>query len=269
MSNNQYPKSPTGLELVSNNENFVWVIIEAYDLESQKTYAREEDSIIRGSKMLDSFKFLLPEEWQENISHEWGETESMAGRLAQSIMKKEGLKEDIGGVLQSATSTLKSGVNGQSVQQILSAAGKKLSRDTLAHKIDNSYVYKNSPRRSYTFEFTLVVERDAKADVFDPIKSLEALSCPVLQGDFVGIKFPSVFKVYTKPNNLIYIENAALTGVQPTFSGPYINGYPSLCTVSLTFNDLSPMYRSTVSGGIDSKVSTSVKEQDRVIRRSR
>ena len=258
--NNQYPKSPTGLELVSNNENFVWVIIEAYTLESQKTYAREENSIIRGSEMLDSFRFLLPEEWQENITHEWGETESMAGRLAQSIMKKEGLKEDIGGVIQSAKSTLKSGKGGQSIQQILSAAGKGLSRDTLAHKIDNSYVYQNSPRRSYTFEFNLAVERDAKKDVFDPIKSLEALSCPEIQGDFVGIKFPSIFKVYTKPNNLIYIENAALTGVQPTFSGPYIGGYPSTCTVSLTFNDLSPMYKSTVSGETTGKVSVSVKE---------
>jgi hypothetical protein len=256
----QYPKSPTGLEMIGDSENFVWVVIEAYSLESQKTYARDDKSITRGTKMISSYKFLLPEEWQENISHEWGETESMAGRLAQSIMKKQGIKEDIGGVIQSAKATIKSGQNKQSIQQMLTAAGKGLSRDTIAHKIDNSYVYKGSPRRTYTFVFELVVERDPKKDVFDPIKSLEALSCPIMDGDFVGIKFPSIFKVYTKPNSLIYIENAALTGVQPTFQGPYINGYPSACTVSLTFTDLNPMYRSTVNGEITGKISVSTKE---------
>jgi hypothetical protein len=108
----------------------------------------------------------------------------------------------------------------KALQAIRAGAGAAAGTNVPQYKIDSSLVYQNTQRREYslTFTFAQFTESniDLKSKLFDPIRELEKLSCPLLTDDLISIKFPAVFRVYTSPSNIIKINYAALTSVQPT-----------------------------------------------------
>jgi len=65
----------------------------------------------------------------------------------------------------------------------------------------------------------------------------------------IGINLPYIFDISTSPASFIKSSYTALTAVQPTYKGPYIDGYPSMCDLSLSFTDLSPLFRKTIETG--------------------
>ena len=70
----------------------------------------------------------------------------------------------------------------------------------------------------------------------------------------IKIEFPYMWEIKTLPIDFINYPTCALTGVQPTWNSPYINGYPSSCNLQLTFVDLSPLYAGTIKKGTVIKV---------------
>ena len=267
-------QNPEGLSPYTDpNANFVWMVLEAIELEYQTTYSRRGGGISRGAHS-DTFKFLLPASVAETISHDWSEYESVASRLANKIQSaaKTGAEISAGGkaavdlIKKLALGTFegnkgKSKNASQRINRINEFAGsniKSLLRDTGAAKIpqtriDSPLVYTNSTRREWSYTFTLVSTRGVpEKEVVKPIKELMRYSSPEIQGGVgIGIKLPFVFRLSTSPGNLIVAENAALVSVQPSWMEPYKDGFPMRAEVTLTFKDMAPLYRSTLdTGGI-------------------
>ena len=86
-----------------------------------------------------------------------------------------------------------------------------------------------------------------------PINELRLRSSPELSGRSAyqtEVGNPDIFRVDTETGSgqkvpLINIRNAALTSVQPSFQGPFIEGIPSKCELTLEFKDMEPMSKET------------------------
>lgn len=250
---------PEGLE---NRSNLLWVNIVARDLASQKAYARGSNQIQVGREELGRWKILAPNEFSEDTNHEWGEYESVSTRLAQKVGDINKAVSEYGGVKGGVTGAGKQMAEGggsvsaeQGMAVLRAGAAGAAGANVPQYKIDTSFVYQNSTRRTYQLTFNISQYRERTEDLeqklFRPIRELQRLSCPTLTDDLISIGFPAVFRVYSTPFNVINITHAALTAVQPTWKGPYKNGVPTMCDLLLTFTDISPLYRrSFEQGGI-------------------
>jgi hypothetical protein len=58
----------------------------------------------------------------------------------------------------------------------------------------------------------------------------------------------------TIPSEIIDYPVCALTSVQPDYKAPYVDGYPMTITLTLTFEDLQPIFRTFLKGGGRSRV---------------
>jgi hypothetical protein len=67
-------------------------------------------------------------------------------------------------------------------------------------------------------------------------------AAPSQTSKLVGIAIPNVFKITTEPFNWLGIEYAACKNIQSTFKGPYMDGMPTSCELTLTFESLKPMF---------------------------
>ena len=115
-------------------------------------------------------------------------------------------------------------------------------------KVDSSLVYQQTQRREWSMTFELAqVYGDAhpSQSVFEPIQRLQSLSCPEFDSNLVSIKWPAIFQVSSSPSNIIQCRYAVLTAVQPSFHGPYKDGFPTSCSLVLSWTDLEPLYRSS------------------------
>jgi len=106
-------------------------------------------------------------------------------------------------------------------------------------------VYKDSKRKEYSFtiEFGWWRNTDPEEQIFKPIRELEKWTCAEMEDDFTKINFPAIFDIRTVNSNLIHIKYGAITSVQPTWMSPYINGYPSKVSLTISFQDMEPLYR--------------------------
>jgi hypothetical protein len=115
-------------------------------------------------------------------------------------------------------------------------------------KLDTPVTFKDSNRRTLDITVELADQGNTCNDVFKPVRMLEKYSC-AKKGSGVDFELPYIFTVRTKTsegyNSLIYMNNAALISVQPTWYGPYRNGYPSKCELLLSFRDMEPLYRNS------------------------
>lgn len=258
------PESYLGKEVL-------WITLIAKEFTSQSSYARGSNTI-RTGETLATFNLLAPNQIAENVAHEWGEYESIPSRLAQKVGDiKKAISEGKGvaNALTTGYEGAKQQVGSERVaaQNLLNRIVGSAQTDVPKYKIDSALTYQNSQRREYslTFNFGFVYgDKSAEDSVFKPIRRLEELSCAQLDEGLINIKFPAVFRINSTPGDLIKINYAALTAVQPTWSAPFKNGYPITCELQLTFIDIEPLYRRSFSQGGIVQVDTGNTEQDDV-----
>jgi len=225
-----------------------WIIIDAKELHEETAWMGDgAGGLVVGDKKR-SWKFLAPQQIQENVIHEWAPWETISSRIAG--MGKEGVQ-----VLESLSSvgqSLSKGVSNMSV----GAGYKALSQiKKVKTKVDTPLVYENTQRMEWTMTFNLIAASDGEQDIMVPVRKLEEMSAPV-RGDVQGltgtdITLPHIFSIYSETNEtnpassllMIDIEHTALTSIQPTYMAPYDKyGYPTRCELTLTFKQLPPLY---------------------------
>ena len=45
------------------------------------------------------------------------------------------------------------------------------------------------------------------------------------------------------------MEQAAMTSIQPTWFYPYVDGYPTRCSLTINVTDMSPLFQRTITEG--------------------
>ena len=245
----------------ANFNNYMWVQMKARKISDQNTSGR--GGTIAGGEEGATFIFLGPKSFGEQIGHEWSEYESMASRLANKVRDAAKLGGEIGSLLNanidigSVTNVFKgASTNFASSAEALTrkaynaVAGQNIPKI----KIDTPLYYGGSTRRELTLEFDLIAEssdpRDIKRDVLDVVQDLMRYSSPgISERSSIDIEFPYYFEVKTLPDEGVKYTTAALIAVQPTYGEPWIGGYPSQCKLNLTFKDISPLFRKTITHG--------------------
>jgi hypothetical protein len=230
----------------AEGRGIVWINFELFKVESQKTLGRGDGQIALENTGV-KYKFMAPNEIMESIQHSWEEYDSMNSKLSQLMVSAGNAIGDVAGSLSSIFK------GGSSVDARNFAASRTQSTVMNRQKADTPLVYKNSQRREYTFEFELMAYSDAYNEVYKPVEELRYYSCPGLKtGDSISFDLPYVFKVTsltgsttssTTTKSFLFMEVAALVSLQPTFKGPYIDGFPMHCTLQLTFREIPPLFR--------------------------
>lgn len=219
----------------------LWVVIEPMKVASLSTLYRGGE--ILGQKAEDSFKFLAPVEIQENIGHEWSEYESIASRIGQKIVEWRKTVRETQNIATVAKMAKDKVMDSGFMSLTMYDLAKSLEGGYQStQKLDAALSYMNSPRRQYTFPFTLIDEGNPNMDIMDPVRKLIKMSCAEKVG-LTSYMLPHLFKVYTEPNAIINVPYSVITAIQPTYKGPFRNGFPSICDLEVTFMDLSPLYK--------------------------
>jgi len=229
----------------------MWFRIKPRKLEYQTTAGRGGSMKISREK-LPTFMFMAPDTVMESVMHSWNAYESVQSRLAEKVRSVGKLSEEVIALRNSfGIKTLSDLGASTNANQAMKAILKNTAGATVANKIkiDTPLVYETSERREWVLLFNLITEKNPKTDVVDVVQDIMKYSSPeVLQGD-VDIDLPYVFDISSYPNDYIFAPYTALTNVQPTWKGPYSNGYPTAAELTLTFKDLSPLFRKTIATG--------------------
>jgi hypothetical protein len=241
-----------------NTEEMTWVHMKAKKITDQTTSGR--GGSIAGGADGAEFVFIAPDTITENIGHDWAEYDSIQSRVANKIrdMAKLGaeLKTVIGTVgniskLSADTFKKSSGNVGTKADQLIRSAYNNIAAQSIPKiKVDTPLYYSGSRRRQITLDFTLIAESidTIKSDVVDVVHDLMKYSAASSRGA-VDIEFPYYFELFTQPAKILNYTTAALMAVQPVWTGPWIKGIPLTCKLNLTFKDISPLYRQTISSG--------------------
>jgi hypothetical protein len=258
----------------------VWVEMRAYKITSQQAIQRGDPrnftKIDFGASInLPTFMFLAPNDLIETTSHTWDEYESIMSRLGQKATEvyKELLTSGkaAGITVGQVYSEIQNALSGQSHESLLNLPAK-LAKTALAgmagnvkvynSRMDLPLVYKGSERRSLELTFNLIEEGNGAGDIIEPVKVLQSLSSPSRTqssmgstdaantsfGGLIDIQIPYIFSVRTYPKAWFNLRYGALRTVQPTFKGPYVDGYPSSCELLLSFQNLEPLYADEFTG---------------------
>jgi len=239
--------------------NLTWIEMKARKIKDQSTSGR--GGTLAAGEEGATFIFLGPKTIGENIGHTWNNYESMASRLAAKVKDAAKLGSEIGSLMNGSidTKAVTNVFKGSSAN--FAAAAENLTRtaynSVAGHnipkiKIDTPLYYEGSERRQIVLEFDLIAESadTVKRDVLDVVQDLMRYSSPGMSGrSSIDIEFPYYFEVKTVPGDGIKYTTAALIAVQPTWGEPWIRGYPSHCKLSLTFKDISPLFRKTITKG--------------------
>jgi len=227
----------------------LWIRLDVYELTKQAAWGRGN---IVTERTGDTFTFLAPKEFIESTVHDWADYESMMGRLAQKAAELEKGGKEIGQIVSSGSDVAKllasniftAGADvGAKVAQNAALKGADTNMSVINQRYDAPLYYKGSDRRKFDLIFYLVEEGDACSDVVVPVRMLQALSSPVKDGVLYGILPPHIFSINSEPDaDFLFVEYAALKAVQPTWRGPYIGGYPSSCELTLSFEDMTPLF---------------------------
>ena len=179
---------------------------------------------IRKGNVVGSFIFLLPSTFSETISHQWENYDSVGTRAGNKLNATE--------------------IAAKQAAEVAKGIKKGNTGNVITQKYDTPITYTNSNRRSLDLTFQLADNGDTKNDIFMPVRTLERFSCAEKKNGSNVFKPPYVFEVKTTKNSkLVYMSDAALQSVQPTYYGPYRKGYPSKCELTLNFIDITPLYR--------------------------
>lgn len=223
----------------------LWVVFTARALIGQDSKNKGKSASTQLAKETsDTFKFLAPNEIMENIGHDYDEYESMATRVTQKVgAAKKAVAETVGlatGVGRAAKNVATGKAKDNVVNTVANAIG---GADVQYHKFDAALVYSGTQRREYQFLFNLVDEGNPRLDIVDVVKRLQRYSSPTaVYGAGDKILPPFIFELKTEPGSMILMPKCVLTAIQPTYRGPFRDGYPSLCELTLTFRDMDPLY---------------------------
>lgn len=224
--------------------SYLWINFTGRTLDSVGPFVRSKNSIQAGNR-IGSWQFIAPNEIMENVSHDWEEFESIGTRAAQKsiTMRHAGME---GKQVTAGASELVKSFTGGSKTDISSIMGSMNKVGVPDHKVDTTLVYKDTKRRAYdfTFEFSFWNDNDPEEKIFKPIRELQKWTCPDMETDFTKIDFPAIFHIKTMNSDLINIKYGVITAVQPTWMAPFINGYPSRVSLTISFQDMQPLYRS-------------------------
>jgi hypothetical protein len=224
--------------------NVVWLCLEPKRMDKQPAIARMSPS---ETKTNVTFQFLLPNELIENVQHHWEDYECLAGRAAQfygELNKNWNDASSLGTAAKKwADSMLEGGKSREEASLTNEVRNAVMSSQVFNYRVDSALHYKTSERRRYEITLQLVETGDPKSDIMEIVRAIQKFSSPTMQkGTLADIRPPYIFRVYTMPKGWIDIDYAVLNAVQPTFKGPYIDGYPSTCDLLLSITDMSPLY---------------------------
>lgn len=224
----------------------LWIVFSAYKLKHQDVQNKGgEKQTEVADKSSDTFKFLAPNEIAENIGHDYEEYSSLASRVGDKIAHSAHTGAEAGGVLGALTSAYKNLQTKEGRANLLGSVTSQVGGVQVHYnKFDAALVYKNTPRREYQFQFNLIDEGNPRQDIMDLIKRLQRYSVPGtdIESSSVHINPPYVFDLKTEPGSMLLVPRCVLTAIQPTYRGPYRDGYPTLCELTLSFKDLDPLY---------------------------
>jgi hypothetical protein len=65
------------------------------------------------------------------------------------------------------------------------------------------------------------------------------------------------------------MPRCVITAIQPTYRGPYRDGYPSICELTLSFKDLDPLYHESEAIRAADIITVTSNEATKVPRRDR
>lgn len=202
-------------------------------------------------KNFPTYRFMFPMEWSFGLNHSWDERGTVAGKFRD---------------LKNAAST--QGAELGNIANVISGGFVEGDWGNHAVRNDNPITYKNTDRLRYLFTLEFHTEGDNESDVYSPIEDLMALSSAA--GGPTGpsateIQFPYVFGLQTRNGKgeavrLVSTKAAVINSIQPTYKGPYINGYPSHANLDITFTVVQPTYRDTTFGDDRNKKNITVRE---------
>lgn len=209
---------------MNQKRDMLSVIIEVFYIDGQQLDTKDQSFLLKTPAPFGPYSFFAPNEIQESITHSWEEHDSMAGRIAQIVTNTQsGLKD----VVELATG----GTTGS----------KK-------YKLDAPLVWKNSPRREYTLPIVML-DADNPGQISEVVQDFKRMSSAKAgANNLSAVDFPYIFRVRLHPGSLVYIESAALTGIQSTYHYPFKDGYPIKIDMTLTFLDLEPLFEQSFSG---------------------
>ena len=259
-------KNPSSLPQYINENNLLWIVIEAYKIKKQLTGIGGGKIITEGG-VIDTFKFLAPLSIAETHTHNWEEYESMGSKMAGTMISlaKAGISiREATGAGKAAFEKLKKAYNNKDTDgglpkrifEIVNAGLTGASTEYPYHKIDNPVVYTSSSRREINLEFQLVTEHySPHHTIMRPIRKLQKYAAPQAGAtNDIQIKPPYIFKVYSTGASTstgylpVNLDWSALVSIQPTFKSPYIDGAPTSAELILQFKELMPFYSETSDG---------------------
>jgi len=222
---------------------------------------------IATEELPEEFIFLAPLSLNENIVHHWEAYESVASRIAQKVRSAVKLGAEGAALYQTGKSMInsdkiktlfeaRSADVGVSVENFVKQAYGSVHGSRIPKiKVDTPLYYTNSDRRQLVLEFQLFHEGKLKSNpedvLIEPIQRMMKYSSPHLKNKGgISIDFPYMWEVKTIPYQFINYTTCALIGVQPTWNAPYLKGgVPASVNLQLTFQDMSPLYRDTITKG--------------------
>ena len=232
-------------------EGCIWIVMTPFEITSQTSYSRGKEAI-KTKQEDDTFEFLAPIQIDEVVDHDWSEYESIATRLAQKAKDVGKITAGVKGLIKMAEGAIggvaqKGEITGRAAEVLRGGIEGLQKTPIYRGKIDSPLVYANSTRKNYIFSFTFADQGGPKGCkmIYEPIEKLKRYSCAKMKGTLDKFLPPHIFSVKTKPVNFIEIENAALTKVQPTYHGPFRDGYPTRIELQLEFQDIAPLYENS------------------------
>jgi hypothetical protein len=234
-------------------EDALWITMTAKQISNLNTQGR--GGSIRLKSTGTRFKFLAPMEIVEVHNHSWEPYESFHSKMLEKIRGvHSGIEQwstigkNIFTETDSGGSIVKALQNGTILSELERVAANATNYDVPKYKIDSPMVYQSSNRRQWDWNFTLCDSDPAQ--VLAAIQQLQAYAAPSNVSE-LGIEFPYLFSLASEPEGLINCSFAAMTSIQPTFHGPFLNGAPSWVELTLSFQDMSPLFKETLeTGGI-------------------
>ena len=238
-------------------KNATWFQMKARKISDQNTSGK--GGTLAAGEEGATFMFLAPKSFGEDVGHTWEEYESMASRLANKVRDAAKLGADISALknssldLEAAAASFSTSNFAQAAENLTRQAYNSVAGSNIPKvKIDTPLYYQGSTRRQIIIDVELVAEsrETVKRDVIDIVQDLMRYSSPGISSrSDIDFEFPYYFEVKTMPTEAIKYTTAALIAVQPTYGEPWINGYPTHCKLQLTFKDISPLFRATITHG--------------------
>lgn len=262
-------KNPSSMD-IKDDGTFLWCYIDAYANDQKTTLARlmTSDAIPRKGEPLVSFEFLMEDKLDYSISHTWDSGTDFVSNMSQKIVNGVNESSAIQAMIklpQNLTNT-QNAINGDESKwgdpmTVLKKGAVLTASSGTQLRMDEAKLFKNTERQILTLNFTLGVWKSSSGssytdklynDIVLPVKSLQWCSSAYAK-DLFTIEYPSIFSLKIKTENgsksLLEMEYCVCTAVQPTFKAPWVNGMPMTCDLTLTFENLLPIYKQTFQNG--------------------